>query len=129
MLVGKAPWWQRMEVSKCTYGIPAHVIAERCGVDLSTARRWKSGRSRVPAAAAALLLRDLGAFSGAWAGWRVSNDGEELVSPDGWRVSRNDALAVPLLHGQIQALRARVKELESLEESQPEPGTWNIQIG
>jgi hypothetical protein len=38
-------------------------------------------------------------FSVAWRGWRIGD--EEIVSPDGWRTSRNDALAVPLLHGQI----------------------------
>jgi hypothetical protein len=109
-------------MAECTDGIPAQVIAERCRVDIATARRWKSGRSRIPSAAAALLLGELGMFSPAWRGWRIVD--EEIVSPDGWRISRNDALAVPLLHAQLSALRsevAQLKECTKLDE-QPVPG-------
>ena len=35
----------------------------------------------------------------AWRGWRIVD--AEIISPDGWRISRNGALAAPLLHGQI----------------------------
>jgi len=115
-------------VADCTIGIPAQVIAERCRVDIATARRWKSGRSRVPPAAAALLLGELGMFSPAWRGWRIVD--EEIISPDGWRISRNDALAVPLLHAQISALRGEVAHLKKCTglDEQPIPGEASDKI-
>lgn len=47
-----------------------------------------------------------------------------MLSPEGWRVNRNDALIVPLKDGQISALRARIAELEAGDglEEQPVPG-------
>lgn len=70
-----------------------------------------------------VLRRDLGCFSAEWRGWTVNS--EDLVSPEGWCVNRNDALIVPLLQGQIAALRAKVAELEAAAETleeQPAPG-------
>lgn len=58
-----------------------------------------------------ILRRDLGCFAVEWRGWTIN--GEDLVSPDGWCVNRNDALAVPLMHGQIAALRAKIRGLEA----------------
>ena len=58
-----------------------------------------------PYAAAALLLGDLGVFSQAWRGWRIVD--EEIISPDGWRISRNAALAVPLLHAQRSPMSSK----------------------
>ena len=111
------------------YGIPINEIAYLCRVDLSTARRWKRGAICPPYTATALLDGDLGAFGEYWRGWRVER--EEIVSPDGWRIRRDDALAVPLLLGQIEALRGElrgVKEAaESLEE-QPRPEEWLVEI-
>jgi transcriptional regulator with XRE-family HTH domain len=117
-----------LDVANCSQGIRAEEIAELCGVDITTARRWKSGTSRIPATAAAILLGDLGAFSKAWRGWRVV--GDDIISPDQWTISRNDALAVPLLLAQVQALRGRIRELEWCQdlESQPLPGTAGVQI-
>ena len=117
-----------LDVADCTYGRRVEEIAEVCGVDLSTARRWKAGKARVPATAAALLLGDLGAFSASWQGWRIQ--GEEIISPDGWRIRRDDALSVPLMHGQIAALRAELRdktEVSTLDE-QPEPGDWPAEL-
>jgi len=70
-----------------------------------------------------VLRRDLGCFAAEWRGWTIN--GEDLVAPDGWTVNRNDALIVPLMHGQISALRAEIAKLkaepdESMEE-QPLP--------
>ncbi len=110
-----------LPVQDALYGIRAEVVAAICQVDVATARRWKSGTSRIPHAAAALVAGDLGAFSKFWDGWKVQ--GDKLISPDKWTISRNDALAVPLLLGQIKALEqviAKYKEVESLDE-QPRP--------
>ena len=105
------------------YGIPVKELARICQVDLSTARRWKRGAICPPKTALMILARDLGCFAAEWRGWTVN--GEDLVAPSGWCVNRNDALIVPLMHGQIAALRAEVSKLRTeangLEE-QPEPG-------
>lgn len=105
------------------YGLSAMHIAQVCQVDLSTARRWKRGAICPPKTALMIITRDLGCFSDSWRGWTVN--GEDLVSPDGWCVNRNDALIVPLMHGQIAALRAQVSDLKAARdeiEDQPEPG-------
>ena len=112
------------------YGIPAKELARICQVDLSTARRWKRGAICPPKTALMILSRDLGCFDEEWRGWTIR--GEDLVSPDGWCVNRNDALIVPLQHGQIAALRAEIAALreqaEQLED-QPTPDSWEIATG
>jgi hypothetical protein len=112
------------------YGIPISEIARLCGVSLKTARRWKAGSTCPPKTALSILSGDLGFLSEEWKGWRIR--GSEIISPDGWGVSRNDALIVPLMHGQIAALRselARAKaELEALQiEDQPLPEAWDME--
>jgi len=66
----------------------AETIAERCGVDVATAKRWKSGKSRIPYAAGVVLSGDLGGISSAWHGWRLQ--GDQLISPDDERISLAD---------------------------------------
>jgi hypothetical protein len=95
------------------------VIAEVCRVDISTARRWKAGISRLPHTAAALLSGNLGAFSSYWKVWSIQ--GDALVSPDGWQIKRNDALAVPLMHSQISALRAELEKLKAMADVEEQP--------
>lgn len=102
----------------CTYGISAEEIAERTGVDVSTARRWKAGSTRIPHAAKLVLEADLGAFGKDWRGWRIS--GEELVSPEGWRIRRGEVLAVPLMNRQIAALQAERRAFLRID---PQPDT------
>lgn len=96
---------------RCTYGLPAERIAQLTGVDVSTARRWKSGKSRIPDAARMVLEADLGIFSRAARGWRI--EGEEMVTPEGWRVKLNDVRALPLMERQIATLQAENKELKA----------------
>lgn len=111
------------------YGIPISEIARICRVDLSTARRWKRGAICPPYSATVLLDGDLGAFGEYWRGWRVV--GEVIRSPDGWCVRRDDALAVPLMLGQIEAMRvelAGVKGVAEELEEQPRPGEWQVEI-
>lgn len=109
------------------FGVPISEIARICGVSLKTAARWKAG-TICPPKTAILIVRllysgDLGALGPEWENWHY-RDGE-LTSPDGWRITRNDALAVPLMHGQISALRQKLADLEDLRdglEEQPTPG-------
>lgn len=126
----------RAPVQNASYGMSAERIAAVCGVDVATARRWKSGRSRIPHAAAALLLGDLGAFGNHWSGWRVA--GDALVSPDGWKINRNHALSVPLMEAQIKQRDAKIAALEehiaylmSVQalEDQPTAGSLPAEVG
>lgn len=113
---------------RCTYGIPAETIAERCGVDVSTARRWKSGATRIPRTAELVLEADLGAFAPTWRGWHI--EGDELVSPEGWRIKCGEVLAVPLMRQQIATYQAELrKEQETEFEDQPLPSQWEWQSG
>lgn len=112
------------------YGIPIKRLAQLCGVSERTAQRWKDGTTCPPPSALMILRGDLGCMAPEWAGWRVN--GADLVSPDGWTVDRNAALAVPLLHAQIEALkseierlRAELKDLSKLED-QPQPPQWLV---
>ena len=110
------------------YGISISELARICHVSLKTAARWKAGTSCPPATALMIISADLGCFAPEWRGWTVN--GPNLVSPDGWTISRNDALAVPLMHGQISALRSELgkeRERNALEE-QPQPDSWDIAI-
>lgn len=115
-----------LDVASCVYGIRPEVIAEICGVDIATAYRWKSGRSRIPATAAAILAGELGAFGKEWRGWKIQ--GENIISPDGWIINRNHALSVPLQERLIKDLRERIRELEALTDEQPIPGAYPDQI-
>jgi hypothetical protein len=108
--------------NSAVYGVRAQVIAEICHVDIATARRWKSGASRMPHAAQALITGDLGAFSPFWQDWRIK--GDAILSPNGWQIRRDDALIVPLLLGQVNALRAELaqyREWAELAEQPPSP--------
>jgi hypothetical protein len=73
-----------------------------------------------------LIRRDLGCFSPYWAGWTIN--GEDLIAPDGWTVNRNDALIVPLMHSQIAALRAQVRDLKASADDhiEDQPADWTI---
>lgn len=107
------------------YGIPISEIRRICRVSLKTAQRWKAGQIVPGYCERSLLEGDLGAFGESWRGWCVR--GEEILSPDGWRIRRDDALSVPLLLGQIAALRtelASVKGARDALEEQPAPGAF-----
>jgi hypothetical protein len=102
------------------YGIPAETIARLCKVCITTARRWKKGRRRMPETARMILAGDLGAFDHAWRGWAF-RDGK-LISPDGWEASPGDVMSISLMRAQISAYQAKERQIQALEE-QPLPGT------
>lgn len=67
------------------------------GVDRVTLARWKTGKSRVPFAAAQLcrlLKGELPAFFGDFAGWRFLPDGEIFVPSWGEPIMREDVIGV-----------------------------------
>lgn len=92
------------------YGISISELVAVCKVDISTARRWKRGAFCPPKTALMILARDLGCFSEYWKRWTIN--GQDIVSPEGWTINRNHALTVPLMHGQISALRQKIATLE-----------------
>lgn len=93
------------------YGLPPEVVAERTGVDVSTARRWKAGTTRLPKAARLILQADLGCFSPEWAGWRL--EGQDLVSPEGWRIARGQVMNVPLMRQQLAGYQTELRKLQT----------------
>jgi hypothetical protein len=72
-----------------------------------------------------LLSGDLGIFDPLWAGW-IIRDGE-LVSPEGWRITRNDVLSAPLLRAQVATYQRenrklrRALDIDEFPEEQPLP--------
>jgi len=112
------------------YGIPIKEIARICQVDIATARRWKRGASCPPKSALFLLAGDLGFFDPLWSGWIIRAG--ELVSPEGWQITRNDVLAVPLMRSQIAIYQSENRYLRGLAESfgedQPLPGAASLSV-
>jgi len=109
-------------------------IAQICGVDLSTARRWKRGATCPPQSALVLLSRDLGYLDPAWRGWTLCNG--TLVSPENWIATPGDVLSIQLTQAQLSAYRnenrALKAEVEALAagyyEDQPSPENWTIAL-
>lgn len=115
-------------------GLSIKRIVDVCGVDVTTARRWKRGAICPPQSALAVLTGDLGFLDPAWRGWNLIRG--HLVSPEGWEVSMNDVLATQLKDAQIRAYQGEVRKLRyQLEEAerggyedQPTPADWDVQI-
>lgn len=106
-------------------GINVNEVARICHVSLKTAARWKSGTTCPPEAALMLLAADLGCFSPEWSGWRLK--GQDLISPEGWRIARGQVMIVPLLRQQLAAYEVELKRLRqgSLStQEQPLPEVW-----
>ena len=92
-------------------------LADLAGVDATTARRWKSGRARLPTATARLaalrILGDLESLAGPdWSGWRITRDGR-LASPR-WRrpFERWEIEQLPQLHGQAAGFDVERRQLQ-----------------
>ena len=69
------------------YGISAEIIAELCGIHITTARRWKRGEE--PTFAALQLIKlfttgDLVVVDPKWNGWRIRHG--LLIAADGMRL-------------------------------------------
>lgn len=114
------------------YGLSAKHIAAVCGVDLSTARRWKRGAICPPKSAIFLLVGDLGCLDPAWRGWTLRAG--TLVSPENWIATPGDVLSIQLTQAQLSAYRSENRQLKeqvlALEagyfEDQPAPDQWEI---
>jgi hypothetical protein len=72
-----------------------------------------------------LLAADLGCFDRAWKGWRLYRG--NLISPEGWEITKGDVLSSPLLRQQLAAFKTELKRLREAEVSipdQPLPAEW-----
>lgn len=120
------------------FGKQIKEIVRICGVDITTARRWKRGAQRPPDWALCLLTGDLSFFDPRWRGWRLIRG--DLVSPENWVITQGDVLAQRLVAAQIAAyqienkhLKAEIAELRrGGYEDQPRPeelGEISIRVG
>jgi hypothetical protein len=103
------------------YGININELARICHVSIKTATRWKNGTTCPPMSARLLLTGDLKCLDPAWSGWVVRKG--VLISPEGWEITMNDVLAVPLLRAQIEAYKSVERQLLALP-AQPEISEW-----
>lgn len=108
------------------YGIPAETVALLCKVSITTARRWKKGRRRMPETARMILAGDLGCFDPHWKGWAFRHG--KLISPEGWETSPGDVLSIPLTRAQISAYQAKERQVLAMDE-QPLPSTMPAIVG
>lgn len=103
------------------YGIPISEIARICHVSIKTATRWKRGTTCPPVSACLLLAGDLGCLDEKWAGWRVRNG--VLYSREGWKITVNDVLAIPLIRAQLEAYKGAERQILAMP-AQPEVADW-----
>lgn len=86
-----------------------------CGVDITTARRWRRGSNLPPSYVLdfvnAKKFGDLGFLDPAWRGW-VLRQGH-LVSPENWMMSMSDVLASRLHEAQLAAWRHEVTKVKA----------------
>lgn len=113
-------------------------IVEICGVDVTTARRWKRGAICPPQHVVNYLhakyTGDLGFIDPAWRGW-VLRDGH-LISPEDWQMSMSDVLASRLHEAQLAAWRHEVAKMRielaaaqmAQMDEQPAPDEWDLSI-
>lgn len=103
------------------YGINISELARICHVSIKTATRWKNGTTCPPKSALLLLAGDLGCFDSAWAGWIVRRGA--LISREGWEITVNDVLAVPMIRAQLEAYKTAERQILALP-LQPEISEW-----
>ncbi len=110
------------------YGIPPARLADVCGVDLSTARRWKR-RGRAPGRYARLLELaggELGALSIAWRGWRLVEG--DLVNPEGERFAVGQVRALRLNQQLVAELERQLRRVHEAAGRVLEPRELTIRI-
>src|SRR6202453_2838608 len=106
-------------------GINVNELARICHVSLKTASRWKDGTTCPPKSALLLLAADLGCFDAKWKGWRLYQG--NLVSPEGWEITKGDVISSPILRQQLAAFKMelrRLKEAAASAQEQPLPADW-----
>ena len=105
----------RMDTSYQSFSqISVRELVEVCGVDISTARRWRRGSNLPPAYVLAYVNAksqgDLGFLDPAWRGWVLRKG--HLISPEDWQISMSAVLACRLHEIQLAAWRHEVRRLK-----------------
>jgi hypothetical protein len=120
------------------FAIPIKQIVEICGVDITTARRWKRGATCPPQHMlrylSARYYEDLGFLDPDWRGWKLRRG--NLISPEGWEMTMGDVLASRLHEAQLACWRLEVSKMRTQlteaerqgYEDQPTPDCWDVQI-
>lgn len=98
------------------FQIPVKELVRLCGIDITTARRWRRGSNLPPpyvlAYVNALTLGDLSFLDPAWRGWVLRHG--HLISPEGWEMSMSDVLASRLHEAQLASWRHEVQKMKIL---------------
>lgn len=104
--------------SDALHGVPAEVIAELCGVHITTSRRWKRGEWPPLSALKVIALHATGrldAIDTSWSGWSIRHG--ELVTPDGaYSFKPGEVQALPFLKQLIRHYQA--------EQALPRQADW-----
>lgn len=96
------------------------------GCHAATARRWRANGSLPPPVGRLLrILANRLSEAPGWRGWQLING--ELVSPENWRYTAGEVLALTFLRAQLADALATVRSMRGLE-AQPEPGKVGAKI-
>lgn len=90
---------------------PVKYIQLVCGVDKSTAKRWRRGQSAPPPLLEKVLRGDLGAFHPAWAGWVIR--GENIYTPENWEIPLSDLRAFRFMRQQLAIYQVESRSLKN----------------
>jgi len=88
------------------YGYPIEWIAENCAGSLEQARRYKSGRARIPKPVMRLFVlhRDRRVLGPAWRDWIIKPDA--IVDPEGAETTRSQLHSYSLVMQYARELAA-----------------------
>lgn len=95
-------------------------LVDLTGCHAATARRWRAtGTCPPPVGRLLRILANRLLGSPGWRGWQLIEG--ELVSPENWRYTAGEVLALTFLRAQLADAQATVRGMRGLE-AQPEPG-------
>ncbi len=100
------------EVNRLLEQLGESRVINELGVHRTTLMRWRRGKVQIPAAnlrALRSMAYDVGVDK-EWEGWRILNG--KLCSPEGYRFTVGELLALPYVYGERDSLRQRVEILQ-----------------
>lgn len=101
-------------------------LVDLTGCHAATARRWRvNGTLPPPVGRLLRILANRLLGSPGWLGWQIING--ELVSPENWRYSAGEVLALTFLRAQLANSETQLRTMRGLD-AQPEPGEIPLKI-
>lgn len=101
-------------------------LVKLTGCHAATARRWRAiGSCPPPVGRLLRILANRLLGSPGWRGWQLI-DGE-LVSPENWRYTAGEVLALTFLRAQLANSETQLRTMRGLD-AQPEPGEVELKI-